>query len=52
MEMLLKFLKGDEGATMVEYAFMVMLIALVCIVAVAALGNTLSPFFQTIAGAL
>ena len=35
----------DEAATMVEYAFMVALIALVCIVAVTVLGTQTSTIF-------
>ena len=35
----------DEAATMVEYAFMVALIALVCIVAVGVLGTQTSTIF-------
>jgi pilus assembly protein Flp/PilA len=38
----------DRGATAVEYAFMVMLIALAIIVAVAALGGQLSAFFGSV----
>ena len=33
------FLKDEEGATMVEYAIMVALIAVVCIVAVQTIGT-------------
>ena len=36
------FVKGEEGATMVEYALMVALIAVVCIGAVTALGSGIS----------
>jgi pilus assembly protein Flp/PilA len=46
MEGLLKFLKDDRGATMVEYALMIALIALVCIVAVTALGTSVSSKFS------
>jgi len=37
---------GDFGATMVEYALMLMLIALVVIAAVAVIGTNLSAFFD------
>jgi pilus assembly protein Flp/PilA len=37
-----KFLRNDEGATMVEYALLVALIAVVVIVAVRALGTNAS----------
>ena len=36
------FVKGEEGATMVEYGLMVALIAVVCIVVVTALGTSTS----------
>jgi len=36
---LLKLFQDEEGATMVEYALMVALIAVVCIAAVTLLGN-------------
>jgi pilus assembly protein Flp/PilA len=43
------FLKEkQEGATLVEYALLVALIALVCIAAVAALGNYLKGVFNNI----
>lgn len=38
----------DRGATAVEYAFMVMLIALAIIGGVLALGGQLSAFFQSV----
>jgi pilus assembly protein Flp/PilA len=34
-----RFLRQDDGATMVEYALMVSLIAVVCLAVVAALGT-------------
>ncbi len=49
---MIKFAKqlfaGEEGATMVEYALMVALIAAVCITAVTALGTTISANFTSI----
>ena len=45
------FVKGEEGATMVEYGLMVALIAVVCIVAVTLLGDEhLSVIFGYVAG--
>jgi pilus assembly protein Flp/PilA len=44
-----KFVTGEEGATMVEYGLMVALIAVVCIVAVTAIGTNLSGLFNYIA---
>lgn len=53
---MLKLLKNlwrdDEGATMVEYGIMVALIAVVCITAVAALGNQINTVFENIVAAL
>jgi pilus assembly protein Flp/PilA len=43
---LVQFVKDDEGATMVEYGLMVALIAVVCIVVVAALGQNIGARFQ------
>ena len=45
-----KFTTDESGATMVEYALMVALVAAVCVVAVTALGTALSGQFTTIAG--
>jgi len=49
MTKLLKFLKGEEGATMVEYALMLALIAIVCIVAVALIGTNANLTFNSAA---
>ncbi len=40
-----KLVTADEGATMVEYALMLALIALILVGAVTTLGRTLSGFF-------
>jgi len=45
-------LRREGGATAVEYALMVALIAVVIIVAVAALGGKLSTTFQDVANAV
>jgi pilus assembly protein Flp/PilA len=45
-----RFVKGEEGATMVEYGLMVALIAVVCIVAVALLGTNLQALYNYVAG--
>ena len=42
-------LRDDRGATAVEYGLMVALIAIVIIVAVALLGNTLKNLFNNVA---
>ncbi len=46
------FVKGEEGATMVEYGLMLALIAVVCIGAVAALGNAANGLFGGIPASL
>ena len=40
-----RFVREEEGATMVEYGLMVALIAVVCIAAVTLLGTSLSGLF-------
>ncbi len=42
----------EEGATMVEYGLMVALIAVVCLIAVTALGVNIMGVFQDIAAAV
>jgi pilus assembly protein Flp/PilA len=44
-----KFMADESGATMVEYALMVALVAAVCVVAVTALGNAISGKFTSVA---
>ena len=40
IQKIINFFKDEEGATMVEYALMLALIAIVCILAVTALGTS------------
>ena len=47
-----RFVKNDEAATMVEYALMLSLIAVVCIVAVQLIGTNANTIFNSIAGSL
>jgi pilus assembly protein Flp/PilA len=47
-----KFLKGEDGGSMLEYGLMVALIAVVCVTAVTALGVALRTTFNDIAAAL
>ena len=47
-----RFMNDDSGATMVEYALMVALVAAVCVVAVTALGTAISAKFTSIAGSI
>lgn len=44
--------QGERGASIVEYAFLVLLIAIVAMVAVTVFGQNLSTTFSTIAGSL
>jgi pilus assembly protein Flp/PilA len=44
-----KLAKKDEGASLVEYGLLVALIACACIVAITALGTSLSGMFSGIA---
>jgi pilus assembly protein Flp/PilA len=46
------FSKKEEGATMVEYGLMLFLIAVVCLLAIAAVGTKASSVFSEIAAAL
>ena len=42
------FFRDDKGATMIEYALMVLLIATACVAAVASLGNTVLGLFTPV----
>ena len=46
------WVKEDRGASMVEYALLVVLIAIIAIVAVSIAGQNVSKAFSTIAGSL
>jgi Flp pilus assembly pilin Flp len=41
--------RGDEGASIVEYALTLALITVVCLLAIAALGSKISAFFTSAA---
>ena len=43
-----RFVRDEDGATMVEYGLMVALIAVVCIAAVTLLGTSLSGLFTAV----
>jgi pilus assembly protein Flp/PilA len=47
-----RFLRDEDGATMVEYALMLALIAVVCIAAVTLIGTGANGMFTTIANDL
>jgi pilus assembly protein Flp/PilA len=49
---LINFFKNEEGVTMVEYGLMVALIAVVCILAVTAIGTSLRQQFNSVAGSV
>jgi pilus assembly protein Flp/PilA len=49
-DLLKRFVKEEDGATMVEYGLMVALIACVCIAAVTLLGGNISAMFNAVAG--
>ena len=46
------FVKGEEGATMVEYGLMVALIAVACVATVTTLGGSLNTLFTSISGSI
>ncbi len=52
LKTLKSLVRDEEGATMVEYALMVALVAVVAISAVALLGHNLSTVFNTVAGTI
>ena len=49
MKKLLKWLKGEKGATATEYAVMLALIIVVAIVAITLLGNNVANTFSNVA---
>ena len=44
-----RLLRDDGGATMAEYALVLSLVAIVCVVAVKSVGQNTSQLFQTLA---
>ena len=50
--LILKLIRDEEGATMVEYGLLVALIALVAITAVTTLGKSVSSLFNSVAGSI
>jgi pilus assembly protein Flp/PilA len=46
------FLKSEEGPTAVEYAVMLALIIVVCLIAIANIGQTASATFQSVANSM
>jgi len=50
--LLVRFVREDAGQDLVEYAFLIVFIALVAVVGLNVLGVGLDTFYQNIAGAL
>jgi pilus assembly protein Flp/PilA len=50
--MIRKFLKDESGATAIEYGLIAALVAVACIVALEALGTSLSGLFNGVKGKL
>ena len=50
MNKVIEFIRDEEGATAIEYALIVAVIALVMYVGAAVLGTTLSKFFSSTIG--
>ncbi len=44
-----KFVRDEEGASLVEYGLLLSLVAVVCIAAVTALGSSISNMFTSLA---
>jgi pilus assembly protein Flp/PilA len=44
--------RKEEGATLAEYGLLLALIAVVCILAITALGTKISSMFSTLAGSI
>jgi pilus assembly protein Flp/PilA len=49
LNLMKRFVREEDGATMVEYGLMVALIAVVCITAVTSVGTDLSALFNNVA---
>lgn len=49
---ILKLIRDEEAATMVEYGLLIALIALVAITAVKTLGSSVSSLFNQVAGSI
>jgi pilus assembly protein Flp/PilA len=45
-------MKDEEGASMVEYALLVVLIAIIALIAISIAGQNVSKAFSTVAGSL
>ena len=45
-----KFVRDEEGASLVEYGLLLSLVAVVCIAAITLLGTSISALLSTLAG--
>ena len=45
-----KFIRDEEGASLVEYGLLLSLVAVVCIAAITLLGTSISNLLTTVAG--
>ena len=45
-----KFVRDEEGASLVEYGLLLSLVAVVCIAAITLLGTSISTLLSTLAG--
>jgi pilus assembly protein Flp/PilA len=52
INVLMRLMREDDGATMVEYGIMVALIAAICIAVVTTLGQNVSNAFSTVNASL
>jgi pilus assembly protein Flp/PilA len=52
LQLVNRFRRDDDGAALAEYGLLVGLIAVVCVVAITALGTKISTAFSTIASAI
>lgn len=52
LEILIKFLRDDRGATAIEYATLLALVAISCAVALTAIGQSITSVFNLVASNL
>ena len=51
-DLIMSFLRDEEGATAVEYAVMIVLIIVVCLIAIGVLGREANKGFEKVGSAL
>jgi pilus assembly protein Flp/PilA len=52
LNLLRRFVREDEGQDLVEYAMLVALIAIVCVVGVGNFGTAINDWFDNLAGSI